>query len=45
MLATLLYELEPYMDATEDSSFLQDTLMVNSLHVLIKVKGHVLFRV
>ncbi|KAK3513439.1 hypothetical protein QTP70_014269, partial [Hemibagrus guttatus] len=37
MLVTLLYGLEPYMDATEESSFLQDMLMANSLHVLIKL--------
>ncbi|XP_026802066.3 MAGUK p55 subfamily member 7 isoform X1 [Pangasianodon hypophthalmus] len=37
MLVTLLYGLEPYMDDTEESSFLQDMLMVNSLHVLIKL--------
>ncbi|XP_060761418.1 MAGUK p55 subfamily member 7 [Neoarius graeffei] len=37
MLVTLLYGLEPYMGATEESSFLQDMLMVNSLHVLIKL--------
>ncbi|KAL6468261.1 hypothetical protein MHYP_G00239380 [Metynnis hypsauchen] len=37
LLVTLLYGLESYMDATEDSSFLQDMLMGNSLHVLIKL--------
>ncbi|GAA6090857.1 MAGUK p55 subfamily member 7 [Tachysurus ichikawai] len=37
MLVTLLYRLEPYMDTTEESSFLQDMLMANSLHVVIKL--------
>ncbi|XP_072525003.1 MAGUK p55 subfamily member 7 [Salminus brasiliensis] len=37
LLVTLLYGLESYMDATEDSSFLQDMLMGNTLHVLIKL--------
>ncbi|XP_017557947.1 MAGUK p55 subfamily member 7 isoform X1 [Pygocentrus nattereri] len=37
LLVTLLYGLESYLDATEDSSFLQDMLMGNSLHVLIKL--------
>lgn len=41
MLVTLLYRLEPYMDTTEESSFLQDMLMANSLHVVIKVNNHV----
>ncbi|XP_066513926.1 MAGUK p55 subfamily member 7-like [Hoplias malabaricus] len=37
LLVTLLYGLESYMDATEDSRFLQDLLMGNTLHVLIKL--------
>ncbi|KAL7850982.1 hypothetical protein AOLI_G00213380 [Acnodon oligacanthus] len=37
LLVTLLYRLESHMDATEDSSFLQDMLMGDSLHVLIKL--------
>ncbi|XP_062843352.1 MAGUK p55 subfamily member 7 [Trichomycterus rosablanca] len=37
MLVTLLYELESHLDSTEDSSFLQEMLMGNTLHVLIKI--------
>ncbi|KAG9278778.1 MAGUK p55 subfamily member 7 isoform X2 [Astyanax mexicanus] len=37
LLVTLLYGLESYLDSTEDSSFLQDMLMGNTLHVLIKL--------
>ncbi|XP_028832385.1 MAGUK p55 subfamily member 7-like isoform X2 [Denticeps clupeoides] len=37
LLASLLYGLEPVMDASEDSNFLQDMLMGNTLHLLIKV--------
>ncbi|XP_055058729.2 MAGUK p55 subfamily member 7 [Misgurnus anguillicaudatus] len=37
LLASLLCELESHMDTTEDSTFLQDMLMGNTLHLLIKV--------
>ncbi|XP_073778699.1 MAGUK p55 subfamily member 7 [Danio rerio] len=37
LLASLLYGLESHMDTSEDSSFLQDMLMGNTLHLLIKV--------
>ncbi|XP_051554934.1 MAGUK p55 subfamily member 7-like [Myxocyprinus asiaticus] len=37
LLASLLYGLESHMDTTEDSTFLQDMLMGNTLHLLIKV--------
>ncbi|XP_030630614.1 MAGUK p55 subfamily member 7 [Chanos chanos] len=37
LLASLLYGLESYMDGTPDSIFLQDMLMGNTLHLLIKV--------
>uniref|UniRef100_A0AAY4BCZ1 Uncharacterized protein n=1 Tax=Denticeps clupeoides TaxID=299321 RepID=A0AAY4BCZ1_9TELE len=40
LLASLLYGLEPVMDASEDSNFLQDMLMGNTLHLLIKVHLH-----
>ncbi|XP_062408334.1 MAGUK p55 subfamily member 7-like [Sardina pilchardus] len=35
--ASLLYGLESHMDESEDSNFLQDTLMGNTLHLLIRV--------
>jgi len=38
MLASLLYGLEFHMDASEDSKFLQEMLMGNTLHLLIKVR-------
>ncbi|XP_073705546.1 MAGUK p55 subfamily member 7 [Garra rufa] len=37
LLASLLYRLESHMDTSEDSTFLQDMLMGNTLHLLIKV--------
>ncbi|XP_031416201.1 MAGUK p55 subfamily member 7-like [Clupea harengus] len=37
LLASLLYGLESHMDDSEDSNFLQDTLMGNTLHLLIRV--------
>ncbi|KTF92336.1 hypothetical protein cypCar_00046892, partial [Cyprinus carpio] len=37
LLASLLYGLESHMDTSEDSTFLQDMLMGNTLHLLIKV--------
>ncbi|XP_041956203.1 MAGUK p55 subfamily member 7-like [Alosa sapidissima] len=37
LLASLLYGLESHMDESEDSNFLQDTLMGNTLHLLIRV--------
>ncbi|XP_058649748.1 MAGUK p55 subfamily member 7 [Onychostoma macrolepis] len=37
LLASLLYGLESHMDSSEDSTFLQDMLMGNTLHLLIKV--------
>ncbi|CAM4596010.1 unnamed protein product [Leuciscus chuanchicus] len=37
LLASLLYGLEYHMDTSEDSTFLQDMLMGNTLHLLIKV--------
>uniref|UniRef100_A0A673NM16 Membrane protein, palmitoylated 7b (MAGUK p55 subfamily member 7) n=1 Tax=Sinocyclocheilus rhinocerous TaxID=307959 RepID=A0A673NM16_9TELE len=37
LLASLLYGLESHMDTSEDSTFLQDMLMGNTLHLLIKM--------
>ncbi|XP_057189539.1 MAGUK p55 subfamily member 7 [Triplophysa rosa] len=37
LLTCLLYKLESNMDTSEDSTFLQDMLMGNTLHLLIKV--------
>ncbi|XP_051727060.1 MAGUK p55 subfamily member 7 [Ctenopharyngodon idella] len=37
LLASLLYGLESHMNTSEDSTFLQDMLMGNTLHLLIKV--------
>ncbi|XP_016107723.1 MAGUK p55 subfamily member 7 [Sinocyclocheilus grahami] len=37
LLTSLLYGLESHMDTSEDSTFLQDMLMGNTLHLLIKV--------
>lgn len=38
LLTCLLYKLESHMDTSEDSTFLQDMLMGNTLHLLIKVR-------
>ncbi|XP_051983840.1 MAGUK p55 subfamily member 7-like [Xyrauchen texanus] len=37
LLTSLLFGLESHMDTTEDITFLQDMLMGNTLHLLIKV--------
>ncbi|KTG42024.1 hypothetical protein cypCar_00022698 [Cyprinus carpio] len=37
LLASLLYGLESHLDTSEDSTFLQDMLRGNTLHLLIKV--------
>uniref|UniRef100_A0A671M454 MAGUK p55 subfamily member 7-like n=1 Tax=Sinocyclocheilus anshuiensis TaxID=1608454 RepID=A0A671M454_9TELE len=42
LLASLLYGLESHMDTSEDSTFLQDMLMGNTLHLLIKVRLFIL---